>query len=48
LDGMDVNAKTEKDITLRIQNTVSPQLILEYGKTNPFTVKWEPANLIFN
>jgi hypothetical protein len=48
LDGMDVNAKTEKDITLRIQNTVSPQLILEYGKMNPFTVKWEPANLVFN
>lgn len=48
LDLLDVNEKVEKDVTLRIQNTAGPQLILEYGKTNPFTVKWEPVSLVFN
>jgi hypothetical protein len=48
LDALDANEKVEKDVTLRIQNTAGPQLILEYGKTNPFTVKWEPVSLVFN
>jgi predicted nucleic acid-binding protein len=48
LDALEASEKVEKDITLRIQNTVSAQLILEYGKTNPFTLKWEPVSLIFN
>lgn len=48
LDALDANEKVEKDVTLRIQNTAGPQLILEYGKINPFTVKWEPVSLIFN
>ncbi|MCX6131764.1 MAG: hypothetical protein NTX25_22230 [Proteobacteria bacterium] len=48
LDALNANEKVEKDVTLRIQNTAGPQLILEYGKTNPFTIKWEPSNLIFN
>jgi hypothetical protein len=48
LDALAANEKVEKDVTLRIQNTAAPQLILEYGKTNPFTVKWEPVSLVFN
>jgi hypothetical protein len=48
LDALEAKEKVEKDVTLRIQNTAGPQLMLEYGKTNPFTVKWEPVSLIFN
>lgn len=48
LDALGANEKVEKDVTLRIQNTAGPQLILEYGKTNPFAVKWEPVSLVFN
>jgi hypothetical protein len=48
LDALGANEKVEKDVTLRIQNAAGPQLMLEYGKTNPFTVKWEPVSLVFN
>jgi len=48
LDALAIKEKVERDVTLRIQNTVSPQLLLEYGKTNPFTVKWEPVSILFN
>jgi len=47
LDAIEVNEKIEKDVTLRIQNAAGPQLLLEYGKTNPFTVKWEPVSILF-
>lgn len=47
LDGLAAGEKVERDVTLRLQNVVTPQLILEYGKTNPFEVKWEPLSLIF-
>lgn len=47
LDALAAGEKVERDVTIRIQNVVSPQLILEYGKTNPFEVKWEPVGLIF-
>lgn len=48
LDAIAAAEKVERDVTLRIQNTASPQLVLEYGKTNPFTVKWEPVSILFN
>jgi hypothetical protein len=48
LDAIEANEKIEKDVTLRIQNTAGPQLLLEYGNTNPFVVKWEPVNILFN
>ena len=48
LDPMEVSEKVEKDVTLRIQNTAGPQLLLEYGNSNPFVVKWEPLNILFN
>lgn len=47
LDAMELNEKVEKDVTLRIQNTAGPQLLLEYGKTNPFEVRWEPVGILF-
>lgn len=48
LDAIAQNEKIERDVILRIQNTASPQLLLEYGNTNPFTVKWEPMSILFN
>jgi aromatic ring-opening dioxygenase catalytic subunit (LigB family) len=48
LDTIALKEKIEKDVLVRIQNTASPQLLLEYGKTNPFIVKWEPVSIIFN
>jgi hypothetical protein len=48
LDTIALKEKIEKDVLLRIQNAASPQLLLEYGKTNPFIVKWEPVSIIFN
>ena len=48
LDAIAPNEKIEKDATLRIQNAAGPQLLLEYGKTNPFNVKWEPVSILFN
>ena len=48
LDTLAPNEKVEKDVTLRIQNAASPQLLLQYGTTNPFVVKWEPVSIIFN
>jgi hypothetical protein len=48
LDAIGVSEKVERDVTLRIQNTASPQLLLEYGKVNPFVVKWEPVSILFN
>ncbi len=47
LDLLDVNEKVEKDITLRIENITSARKMVEYNQVNPFMVKWEPANLIF-
>lgn len=47
LDALEPNEKIEKDVTLRIQNAAGPQTLLEYGKTNPFVVKWEPVSIIF-
>jgi hypothetical protein len=47
LDAIEPSEKIEKDITLRIQNAAGPQLLLEFGKTNPFTVKWEPSGILF-
>jgi hypothetical protein len=47
LEPLMAGEKVERPVTMRIQNVVSPQLILEYGQTNPFTVKWEPVSLIF-
>lgn len=47
LDSLTISEKVERDVTMRIQNTATPQLILEYGKTNPFIVKWESTSLIF-
>lgn len=47
LDAIEANEKIEKDVTLRIQNAAGPQTLLEYGKTNPFVVKWEPVSIIF-
>lgn len=47
LDLLDVNEKVEKDITLRIENITSARKMVEYNQINPFVVKWEPANLIF-
>lgn len=48
LDPIDASEKIEREVILRIQNIASPQQMLEYGKTNPFTVKWEPVNILFN
>lgn len=48
LDPIDAGEKIERDVTLRIQNIASPQQMLEYGKTNPFTIKWEPVSILFN
>lgn len=47
LDEISANEKIERDITLRIQNFASPQQMLEYGKTNPFIVKWEPVSILY-
>jgi len=47
LDLLEPGEKVEKDVTIRIQNAAGPQLLLEYGKTNPFTVKWEPVSILF-
>ncbi len=47
LDPMQPNEKIEKDVTLRIQNAAGPQLLLEFGETNPFQVRWEPVNILF-
>ena len=46
LDPIEMNEKIEREVTLRIQNTDSHQM-LEYGKSNPFTVKWEPAGIVY-
>jgi hypothetical protein len=48
LDPITAGEKVEREVTLRIQNIASPQQMLEYGKTNPFTVKWEPVSILFN
>lgn len=48
LDPIEVGEKVEREVTLRIQNIASPQQMLEYGKTNPFTLKWEPVSILFN
>jgi hypothetical protein len=47
LEPMEPNEKVEKDVTLRIQNAAGPQTLLEYGKTNPFVVSWEPVSILF-
>lgn len=47
LDTIGAGEKVVRDITLRIQNISSPQQMLEYGKTNPFTVKWEPVSILY-
>ena len=47
LDAMQPNEKIEKDVTLRIQNAAGAQLLLEFGETNPFQVKWEPVKILF-
>jgi hypothetical protein len=47
LDLIDVSEKIEKDINLRIENIISSRKLLEYGLSNPFTVRWEPSNIIF-
>jgi hypothetical protein len=48
LDPIEVEEKIERDVILRIQNIASPQQMLEYGKTNPFTIIWEPVSILFN
>lgn len=48
LDPIGAGEKVERDVTLRIQNIASPQQMLEYGKTNPFAIEWEPVSILFN
>jgi len=47
LDAIAAGEKVEREITLRLQNVAAPHQMLEYGKTNPFKVKWEPLNVLF-
>lgn len=47
LDPTEPGERIEKDIQVRIENIPAPRQIVEYSKENPFTVKWEPDNILF-
>jgi hypothetical protein len=47
LDPVEPGERIEKDIQVRIENIPAPRQIVEFAKTNPFSVKWEPENIIF-
>ncbi|MFZ9982408.1 MAG: hypothetical protein ACO3FI_10290 [Cyclobacteriaceae bacterium] len=47
LDPVEPGERIEKDIQIRMENVPVPRQILEFSKVNPFTVKWEPENIIF-
>ena len=47
LDPVEPGERIEKDIQVRMENVPAPRQIVEFGKANPFTVKWEPENIIF-
>ena len=47
LDEIAPSEKITREVTVRLQNQVNPQLIVEFGNSIPFEVKWEPLQYLY-